>query len=805
MTRDRCFRALVAILVLATACTGARPRTGGSTIGSTSSSSTTLPAATTARSTLPPTTTTTLPPLQVDAKASAVVPASPPVRVADTRANNTRLVAGSAVTISLGGSNGIPNNATAVLLNVTITNADAAGEVAVEPEGATTLAVPSVAVGGPGDASAQLVLVALPSSGRVTLYSSVAADAFVDLEGWLVPAPTGRAAGRLQATDPVRVVDSITSVATPGPLRQGGLLDVDLSRALSGGAPSAALLRVSLFDASPLGWVTLWPTSESAPDVSHLQTPSLGWTATNLVLVPLTSSKHISIATTAPTGITVDLIATVTGETAKVALDGLVVPLDPPANVIAGDVIPPFRSDLTFGAPAQSASSVWTDVRAAHAADAGNVWLYPARTSRTQFDGTPIQVDRSTTITPQLVRVGPGEAVSLAADHRTEVSLTLRAYTIGRPSAPDPLVPAVPATPSGTAPIAGFDATIEAMLTSYGLDGGSAAVAKDGRIVYARAYGTRDVSTGGPMRIDSRFRWASMTKVVTAATLLQLVQAGGLQLDDRVFDLLADRLPLPPAHDPRLDTITVRDLLRHTSGLRSSPDPFFNEEPGVANAFGPGGPSSCDKAARWFLDFPMAGDPGGSFSYVNMNFCLAGLVIEELSGEPYGQAVRHLTLERRNARGAGTGRSHAFGANDVAHKTPPLDEPGGGRFMESIGGAGELVGSAVDLVRTIDGLDPTKPGTHLLSAEWYRELTTVQPGGGSWGLGVEVFGPNAFGHSGALDGARGAFVHQADGITWVLVVNGTLKNGRDTLGNAMKQALALVPTWPAWDYGSELP
>jgi D-alanyl-D-alanine carboxypeptidase len=733
------------------------------------------------------------------------VAASPPVRVADTRANNTRLVAGSAVTIALGGTNGIPKNASAVLLNVTITNADSAGEVAVEPEGSSTLAVPSVAVGGRGDASAQLVLVALPSSGRVTLYSSVAADAFVDLEGWFVPAPTGRAAGRLQVAEPVRIVDSVTSVGTPGPLPQGGRLDVDLTRSLSGGAPSAVLLRVGLFDASPLGWVTVWPSGETAPDVSHLQTPSLGWTATNLVLVPLTSSKRVAIATTAPTGITVDLVATITGETAKVALDGLVVPLDPPANVIAGDITPPFRSDLTFGAPAQSASSVWTDVRAADAADAGNVWLYPARTSRTQLDGTPTQVDRSTTITPQLVRVGPGEAVSLAADHRTEVSLTLRAYTIGRPSAPDPLVPAVPATPAGTAPIASFDAAIESMLTAYGLDGGSVAVAKDGRVVYARAYGTRDVSTGAPTRVDSRFRWASMSKVVTAATLLQLVQAGGLKLDDRVFDVLASRVPLPESHDPRLDAITVRDLLRHTSGLRGSPDPFFNEEPGVANAFGPGGPTSCDRAARWFVDFPMVGDPGGSFDYMNMNFCLAGLVIEELSGEPYGQATRHLTLERRNARGAGTGRSHAFGPNDVVHKTPGLDEPGGGRYMESLGGAGELVGSAVDLVRTIDGLDPSKPGTHLLTADWYRELTTVQPGGGSWGLGVEVFGPNAFGHSGALAGARGAFVHEANGITWVLVVNGTLKNGRDTLGDAMKQALASVPSWPAWDYGPELP
>jgi D-alanyl-D-alanine carboxypeptidase len=782
----------------AVSCSGARPRSAGPT-------SSTIPQGITTAVTSAPTTTTTLPPLKVDANASIVVPVSPAVRIADTRNGGTRLIPGAPFILPLADVRGYPAGATAALVNVTMVNAEGAGEIAVWPDGSTTLPTPSVAVGGAGDTSAQLVLVPLPKSGRISFFASTGTDAFFDLEGWLVASPQGHAGGRLQPTAPIRVADSAVAIGLAGPIAQGQQLDLDLTSAVRDRATSAVIVRVGLFDASPLGWVTMWPAGEPQPAVSHLQTPSLGWTATNLVLVPLDSTRHMSVAATAPTGITVDIVATITGDVGKPEVDGLIVPLDPPTTILAGDVTPPFRNDLTFGAPAQSASSVWTEVRAAHAADAGNVWLYPARTNRSAFDGTPIQADRSTTVTPQLVRVGQGEAVSLAADQHAEVSLTLRAYTVGRPAAADLTVPAIAATAAGTAPIAAFDAVIESTLASYGLDGGAIAVAKDGRIVYARAYGIRDPATAAPMRIDSRFRWASMTKVLTAATLLQLVQAGGAKLDDHVFELLGDRVPLPPGHDLRLDTITIRDLLSHTSGLRSSPDVFFNEEPGVAEAFGAGGPGRCDQAARWFVGLPMIGEPGVKFDYVNMNFCLAGLIIERLSGESYGDAVRHLTLERRNAPLAGTGRSHAFGPNDVVHKTPGVDVPGGGRFMESLGGAGELVGSPVDLVRAVDGLDPSKPGAHLLNDTWYRALTTVQPGGGSWGLGVEVFGPNAFGHSGALDGARGAFVHQADGITWAFVVNGTLKNGRDTLGDSMKRALATVPKWPDWDYGTELP
>src|SRR5262249_46397220 len=168
------------------------------------------------------------------------------------------------------------------------------------------------------------------------------------------------------------------------------------------------------------------------------------------------------------------------------------------------------------------------------------------------------------------------------------------------------------------------DGVIEQFLRNYGVPGASVAVAKDGRLVYARAYGTTDPATGAPTRVDSRFRYASMSKVVTTALVLQLVQAGQLSLGDPLFSVLPHPVPLPPGADGRLNDITVRELLGHTSGLPAYPDPIFNKG-GVAAP-------TCQAAAEWVVTRGLVSTPGAGFSYVNLNFCLLSLVVEAVTG-----------------------------------------------------------------------------------------------------------------------------------------------------------------------------
>ena len=105
------------------------------------------------------------------------------------------------------------------------------------------------------------------------------------------------------------------------------------------------------------------------------------------------------------------------------------------------------------------------------------------------------------------------------------------------------------------------------------MPGGAVAVVKDGRLILARGYGWADVESHEPVAPDSLFRIASLSKSLTAAAILKLVEDHRLGLDDRVFPLLA----MGPARDPRLARITVRNLLQHTGGWDRDQtfDPMF--------------------------------------------------------------------------------------------------------------------------------------------------------------------------------------------------------------------------------------
>ncbi|MGN9841873.1 serine hydrolase domain-containing protein [Nonomuraea sp. H19] len=130
---------------------------------------------------------------------------------------------------------------------------------------------------------------------------------------------------------------------------------------------------------------------------------------------------------------------------------------------------------------------------------------------------------------------------------------------------------------------------------------------------------------GGRIPPTSRYRVGSQTKLMTATVLLQLVKEGKLGLDDK----LADVLPEVAEHDwvDRAGEITVRQLIRHTSGI---PDFFASEQfddPFDFTTYYP--PIDLVKASR---KLPRTGEPGERFSYSNTNYVLLGLIIEKVTG-----------------------------------------------------------------------------------------------------------------------------------------------------------------------------
>lgn len=153
-----------------------------------------------------------------------------------------------------------------------------------------------------------------------------------------------------------------------------------------------------------------------------------------------------------------------------------------------------------------------------------------------------------------------------------------------------------------------------------------------GREVYRFAGGIRRMAGAQtwPMTEDSRFRMASVSKMFTVFTIMQLAEAGKLSLDEDVSEYLGFRLRHPSYPDV---PVTLRQLASHTSGLRDGKVYSIPPSVSVRAFFTPG--SSYWEGGAHFA--PAGQAPGAYFTYCNLNYGLLGTVIEAVTGQRFDQ------------------------------------------------------------------------------------------------------------------------------------------------------------------------
>ena len=171
---------------------------------------------------------------------------------------------------------------------------------------------------------------------------------------------------------------------------------------------------------------------------------------------------------------------------------------------------------------------------------------------------------------------------------------------------------------------AGIDAAATELshgVAEYQLPGG-VAVIRDGASVIQRAAGYSDVETRAGFAPNTHIRAASITKSFVAATVLQLVAEGLVDLDAPVERYLPGRI-----RGQGIDgnAITVRQLLRHQSGLPE----YFGEDEEPADAR-----RTADQLLDAALTKPAQFTPGAEMRYTNTNYIIAGLLIEAVTGRP---------------------------------------------------------------------------------------------------------------------------------------------------------------------------
>lgn len=176
------------------------------------------------------------------------------------------------------------------------------------------------------------------------------------------------------------------------------------------------------------------------------------------------------------------------------------------------------------------------------------------------------------------------------------------------------------------------------------LSGGVSIIAHKGEVIYQHAYGMQSIEEKQSMKMDALFRIASMTKPITTAALLLLVEEGRLSLDDKAGDYLPQMDSMKVLEkDGRLQTprrpITIRHLLMHTSGTRSRVDPWFKK-----NGIEVSEASSLEDYVDRLLKAPLVFHPGEGFNYA-MNNDICARIVEILTGENFGDYLKHRLLE----------------------------------------------------------------------------------------------------------------------------------------------------------------
>ena len=184
-----------------------------------------------------------------------------------------------------------------------------------------------------------------------------------------------------------------------------------------------------------------------------------------------------------------------------------------------------------------------------------------------------------------------------------------------------------------------LDAAIAEQIGQQQLAGGVMAVLRDGRPVVFKAYGLQDVEAAKPMRTDTIFRIASMSKALTTVAAMILYEEGRFLLKDPVarylpaFANVQVALPQGGTEKPRRP-LTIHDLLTHTAGMSYGPGPAkaAYDAAGLKDWYLVGNDETLAQWTERFAALPLQGQPGEAFTYGYATDVL-GRLVEVVSGQ----------------------------------------------------------------------------------------------------------------------------------------------------------------------------
>ncbi|MFI9744926.1 serine hydrolase domain-containing protein [Streptomyces sp. NPDC052494] len=349
------------------------------------------------------------------------------------------------------------------------------------------------------------------------------------------------------------------------------------------------------------------------------------------------------------------------------------------------------------------------------------------------------------------------------------------------------VVPAVAATPPAAAASQASSPDLSAVIAGLPRADATAALVRVGGTEgsWRGSAGVHDLESGAPADPAARFRAGSVTKVFTAATVLQLAAEGRIDLDRPARSYLPDLIP------GRYARVTVRQLLNHTHGIPAPDFPGDTVEEWYANRFVVHTPEAMVRSAT---AKPREFRPGTRQHYLNIGYTIAGLLVERVTGDTYERQVERRILRPLGLRdtyfpGEAAGIT---GPYNHGYQTMRLDDGTTGLRDVSVWGttdgwaAGDIVSTTADLERFTRVLFKGGVVRGPLLEEMFTlpkvpDLKSGDPAAYSAGLSMKrLGGREVWGKTGGRWGYNSAIASTRDGArTLVYSVNSTDAKGQD--------------------------
>jgi CubicO group peptidase (beta-lactamase class C family) len=360
---------------------------------------------------------------------------------------------------------------------------------------------------------------------------------------------------------------------------------------------------------------------------------------------------------------------------------------------------------------------------------------------------------------------------------------------------------------------------VGAFMKKWTIEGASIAIAKDGKLVYAKGFGFADTAAGVEIQPYSKFRIASISKLVTAVAIMKLQEEGRLSLDDKVFGpegILNDSCYCHPK-DKRVFDITVAHLLSHEGGWSQRyGDQMFMPQV-IASQMKTDLPIDTKTIIRFALSKRLHFTPGTGRSYSNLGYSILGLVIEKKSGLPYDEYCRKSIFEP-------LGIYDMMPARNMPDQKAPFEvtyyEPYGmpmrpsiygtgemvpvrygGNDIETLGAAGSWLATAPDLMRLLLAVDGLNYNEDLLSEQSISFMTDINNNFAPIGWKTAYMDGNWI-RTGSFAGTAGMMKRQPDGISWVVLLNSSAWNGPEIhsyINRMMSKMVSQIEEWPEQD------